>query len=187
MNFHKRVLIGSAFHIFDFTIGFFDVLPDFIGFLLIASAFSFYSTKEANQGMVLSFVLVMTSLIQLMIPLPNMGLTMAPFDGYIGILMIVVGALTILHFGYIFLVSNQILSNEDVKFPNMFMIVQLVNYALLGLVAHVTSSVGLSISLISIGLSVLSMMYFFIVLIQRKTLETRKGLSDVAEIGHSSG
>lgn len=186
MNFHKRVLIGSAFHIFDFTIGFFDILPDFIGFLLIASAFSFYTTKEANQGMVLSFILVITSLIQLMIPIPNIGLTMAPFNGYIGILMIVVGALTILHFGYIFLVSNQILSNEDVKFPKMFMIVQLVNYALLGFVVHVTSTVGLSISVISIGLSVLSMIYFFTVLMQRKNLENRKNLSDFAEIGRSS-
>lgn len=186
MNFHKRVLIGSIFHIFDFTIGFFDILPDFIGFLVIASAFSVHSTREANKGLILSLILVMTSLIQLMIPIPNMGLTMPPFDGYLGVLMIIAGALTILHFGYIFIVSNQILSDQDAKFPKVFMIVQLVNFALLGLVVHVTSSVALTISLLSIGLSVLSMIYFFIALIQRKNLENQLKLTDFTELGHST-
>ncbi len=65
MNFHKLVLIGLLFQFLDINIGGIDIIPDFVGFIIIAYAFSKIKVPYAALGMYCSVILSISSFIEM--------------------------------------------------------------------------------------------------------------------------
>ena len=61
MNFHKLVLIGLLLQFFDINIVGIDIIPDFVGFIIIAYAFSKRKVRYAALGMYCSVILSIAS------------------------------------------------------------------------------------------------------------------------------
>lgn len=150
MNFHEFILIGVLFQFFDINIGTFDVIPDFVGFLMIAYAFSRAKARYAKLGMWCAAMLSISSLVEVVWP----SLLEDSVNLWLQILAIILGLVTILYFACIFSVSKDILQGEDSRFPIVFISVQLV--------VELFTSIGMHLSLgISEGLMIVVMVLLF--------------------------
>lgn len=122
MKFHELILIGLLFQFFDINFGAFDIIPDFIGFLIIVNAFSKVHAQYANLGMLCAALLSITSIIGMAQPklfAPSASLSLQIFT-------ILIGLLTILYLACIFSVSKEILRGEESMFPTLFISAQLI-------------------------------------------------------------
>ena len=101
MNFHKLILIGTIFIFFDINIGI-DFVPDFVGFIIVAYAFSKQNIPYATLGLSCSLLLTVSSFIEMF----QVQTQSFYFYGYVELWMqlvyIVVGLINILYFASIF-------------------------------------------------------------------------------------
>lgn len=170
MNFHKRVLLGSLLVAFDFNVNAIDVLPDFLGFFLIATAFDSVKTKEAQVGRTISLVLAIISFILLFVRLEPTGYLVL-YSFYPFVIESVIGALIILQLAYVFIVSTQRLPELGTGIPKVFLGAQLFIYVATGLTPHFTASeAGTWVIGLVVG-SVVCYMYYFGFLWKRKSFE----------------
>ena len=65
MNFHKLVLIGLLFQFLDINIDVVDIMPDFVGLIIVAYAFSKIKVRYAALGMYCSVLLSISSFIEM--------------------------------------------------------------------------------------------------------------------------
>lgn len=121
MKFHELILIGLLFQFFDINFGPIDIIPDFIGYLIIVNAFSKVKAQHAKLGMFSAALLSIPSIIgivqpEFFAPSANLALQIAS---------IFIGLLTILYIACIFSVSKEILHGEESLFPTLFISAQL--------------------------------------------------------------
>ena len=116
MNFHKLVLIGLLFQVFDINIVI-DIIPDFIGFIIIAYAFSKRKVRYASLGMYCSVILTISSFIEMW------QQTISFYEStnlWVEIIAVVISSVNILYFACIFYVSKEILKIDNGIFPKLF-------------------------------------------------------------------
>ncbi|WP_342527930.1 hypothetical protein MKY84_04075 [Chryseomicrobium sp. FSL W7-1435] len=170
MNFHKRVLLGSLVVVFDFNIDRIDVLPDVLGFFLIATAFDSVKTREALIGKTISLVLAIISFILLFTRLQPIGFPVL-YSLYPVLVESIVGALIILQLAYVFIVSTQRLPELGTGIPKVFLGAQLFIYAATGLTPHFTTSDAGSWVIGLLVISIICYIYYFGFLWKRKSFE----------------
>lgn len=135
MNFHKLVLIGVLFQFIDINIGI-EILPDFIGFLIIAYAFSKVAVSYGKLGMYCSIVLSISSFFDMFLQ-NNQGIYLYEADFWIQLVNLAVSLFTIIYFACIFIVSNEILKIKKSSFPKIFIGAQIVMELLIAAGMHI--------------------------------------------------
>lgn len=171
MNFHKRVFIGALFQILDINIGTFDILPDFVGFLIVAYAFSKMNFPYASAGTIFSISLAALSVISIFRPF-NMNLVMNPsYDLNMQLVSVAFGMLNIGYFACVFAVSKEIVRGDSSRFPQLFIGFELFAQLWTSLVIHVLGNVLLASGMFILMLSIILHIYFFIYIWKRKKLE----------------
>lgn len=171
MNFHKRILIGAIFQFLDFNLGWIDILPDFIGFIIAATAFSKLKWKYAQLGFNLSLTLSALSLGQVFFPQPVNMLMMTEYTWTAEIIGLAYGVLSLFYFACVFTVSKQILSGEASRFPPLFIGVQLLSLLWPVLFLHSSLTVVEPLGIILIVLTIIALIGYFIFFWRRKNLE----------------
>ena len=117
MNFHKLVLIGLLFQFLDINISGIDIIPDFVGLIIIAYAFSKIKVPYAALGMYCSVILSVSSFIDIW------QQTTSFYEStnlWAQIMVIVISSINVLHFACIFYVSKESLKMENGLFPKLF-------------------------------------------------------------------
>lgn len=171
MNFHKRILIGSIFIFLDFNLGWIDILPDFVGFIIAATAFSNLKWKYAQLGFNLSLTLSALSLVQVFFPQPTDMLMMTDYNWTAELIGLAYGVFSLFYFASVFAVSKQILSGETSRFPSFFIGVQLLSLLWPVLFLHSSLSVAEPLGIILIVLTVIALIGYFIFFWRRKNME----------------
>lgn len=138
MNFHKMILIGVLFQFLDFNFGPVDIIPDFIGFLIIASAFAQVKARYAPLGVVSSALLTVVALVEIFYPQLQEPTVVLPLQ----LLSIVIGLITILYFACIFSVSKEVLPQQDSLFPILFIGAQLFMHVFMSIGTHLAVDIA---------------------------------------------
>lgn len=172
MNFHKLILIGLLFQFLDINIGI-DLIPDFIGFIIIAYAFSKADVPYAALGMYCSIILSISSFIEMFLEKTQTFSLYEAVDLWVEILFIVVGLVNILYFACIFYVSNKIVKIENHIFPKVFIGAQILMQLFYSFGMHLPfNEFGYSLIPAAIVLLVL-IIYFVVFLWKRKNIEKK--------------
>lgn len=172
MNFHKLVLIGLLFQVFDINIVI-DIIPDFVGFIIIAYAFSKRQVPYAKLGMYCSVILSIASFIEMFQGKTQIVSLYEAVDLWMQILFIVMGLITILHFACIFYVSNKIVKIENGVFPILFISAQILVQLFTSLGMHLPFDVLEEFSLSMLVLFFFFYIYFVVFLWKRKNTEKK--------------
>ena len=175
MNFHKLILIGTIFIFLDINIGF-DVVPDFVGFIIVAYAFSKINVPYATLGLSCSLLLMLSSFIEMF----QVQTQSIYFYGYVNFWMqfvfIAIGLVTILYYACIFYVSNKMLKIENSIFPKVFIGAQILIQLFTTLGLYLPYDVLMSFTLLIFILYFFIYIYYFVFLWKRKNME--KGISE---------
>ena len=173
MNFHKLVLIGLLFQFLDINIGVVDIMPDFVGLIIIAYAFSKIKVPYAALGMYCSVLLSISSFIEMFQEKTQTSSFYEVGDLWMQILFIVIGLVDILYLACIFYVSNKIVKIESSVFPTLFISAQILVQLFTSFGMHLPFDVleGLTISMLI--LFFFFYMYFIVFLWKRKNIEKK--------------
>ena len=172
MNFHKLVLIGFLFQVFDINIVI-DIIPDFVGFIIIAYAFSKRQVCYATLGMYCSVILSIASFIEMFQGKTQTFFSYEAFNLWMEILAIVISLINILYLACIFYVSNQVVKIESNVFPTLFIGAQIVVQLLPSLWMHLPFGVLDWFILFMVLLFFCFIIYYFIFLWKRKNIENK--------------
>ena len=173
MNFHKLVLIGLLLQFLDFNINSIDLIPDFVGFIIIAYAFSKVKVPYAALGMYCSVILSISSFMEMFQEKTQTTSFYGAVDLWLQILFIVIGLIEILQLACIFYVSNKVVKIESSIFPTIFISAQILVqlFTSLGIHLHFDVLEGFIISMLI--LFFFFYMYFVIFLWRRKNIEKK--------------
>ena len=172
MNFHKLVLIGLLFQVFNINIVI-DIIPDFIGFIIVAYAFSKRKVRYAALGMYCSVILSIASFIEMVQGKTQTVFSYEAFNLWMEILAIVISLITILYFACIFYVSNRIVKIESTIFPTIFISGQIVVQLLPSLWMHLPFGALNWLILFMVLLFFCFVIYFVIFLWKQKNIEKK--------------
>lgn len=136
MNFHKRVLIGVLIQFIDINLNGFDIIPDFIGYLIIAFAFSKLIIPYAAIGMYCAVILAFASFIEIFQPTTQTMYLYEPGSLLIQSVMIVMGLFQIFYLACIFYVSKEILNDEKSWFPKLFIGLHILSQLFMSIAIH---------------------------------------------------
>lgn len=170
MNFHKLILIGMFFIVLDLNIDRFDIIPDFIGYFVIANAFSKVDMRESKIGMVAALVAAVLAFGPILYPMEPTGLVILPYSLSLQIFSIVTGLLSLVVYISLFSVSKKIV-HEESRFPALFismeMVIQLWTTFAILLPMEIVETVSIVIIVIGIGIYI----YLIWFLSHRKNME----------------
>ena len=173
MNFHKLVLIGLLFQFLDLNIGRIDIVPDFVGFIIITYAFSKITVPYATLGMYCSVILSISSFIEMFREKTQTTSLYEPVDLWMQLLLIVIGLVNILYFACIFYVSKEILKMDNDTFPKLFIGAQIL--------MQLVVAFGMHLPLDEVGVFLIPIVfvlfffyiYFVVFLWKRKNIEKK--------------
>lgn len=171
MNFHKLVLIGVLFQFLDINIGVIDIIPDFIGFIIIAYAFSKIKVPYAALGMYCSVLLSITAFLEMFQEKTQSFSVYEAVNLWVQILFIVIGLVDILYFACIFYVSNKIVKIENSIFPILFISAQILVQLFTSLGMHLPFNVLEGFIMSMLILFIFFYIYFVVFLWKRKNME----------------
>ena len=173
MNFHKLVLIGLLFQFLDFNISSIDLIPDFVGFIIVAYAFSKVKVPYAALGMYCSVLLSISSFMEMFQGKTQTTSFYGAVDLWLQILFIVIGLIEILQLACIFYVSNKAVKIESSIFPTLFISAQILMQLVFAFGIHAPFD-NAGIFLIPIVfIFFFFYMYFVIFLWKRKNIEKK--------------
>lgn len=167
MNFHELILIGLLFQFFDINIVI-DIIPDFVGFIIIAYAFSKRKVPYAALGMYCSVILSIASFIEMW------QQTTSFYEStnlWAQIIVIIISSINILSIACIFYVSKEILKMDNGVFPKLFIGLQLFLHLFNTFAMHLP---GYELGLVSIVIMLILFffyIYFVVFLWRRKNIE----------------
>ena len=168
MNFHELILIGLLFQFFDINIVGIDIIPDFVGFIIMVYAFSKRKVRYAKLGMYFSVILSIASFIEMW------QQTTSFYEStnlWAQIIVIVISSFNILYFACIFYVSKEILKMDNGIFPKLFIGLQLFLHLLNTFAMHFP---GYELGFVSIVIMLILLVlyiYFVVFLWKRKNIE----------------
>lgn len=168
MNFHKLVFIGLLFQFFDFKLGDFDIIPDFIEYAIVAYGFSNLDYRYAKAGLISALLLMVFSIIGIFYP-PLTGENAHSLS--LTITSTLIGMLTIFYFACIFAVSNQIVQDHSRKFPTVFLAGLIIVNFTASLSMHLSLKSGGTLVLLILVVFFICYVYLFIFLWKRIALE----------------
>ncbi|MER2128956.1 hypothetical protein [Solibacillus sp.] len=171
MNFHKLVFIGLLFQFFDFKFGSFDIMPDFIEYVIVAYAFSKLDYRYAKEGFISALLLMIFSFFNIFNP---SLLDINTGSNLFTITSIVFGMLQIFYFACIFAVSNQIVQDSSRKFPTVFLAGIIIVNLIASLSIHLSVNLASTLVLLSMVAFFICYMYLFIFLWKRIGLQDKK-------------
>lgn len=171
MNFHKRALIALLFQFVDINLGQFDILPDFIGYLIMVFAFSKLTIPYAKMGMYSAVLLSIQSFIELFQPKTQGIYLYEPVNLWLQVVMIVIGLLYIVYLACIFSISKEILQGETRNFPKLFIGMHILSLLLTSVGIHLNYDEVDDFVLIWLGIYLLFYIYFIGYLWRRKNRE----------------
>ena len=173
MNFHKLVLIGLLFQFFDINIVGIDIIPDFVGFIIITYAFSKIKVPYAALGMYCSVILSISSFLEMFQEKTHTTPFYGAVDLWLQILFIVISLVDILHLACIFYVSNKVVKIENSVFPTIYISAQILVQLFTSFGMHLPFDVleGFTISMLI--LFFFFYIYFIVFLWKRKNIEKK--------------
>lgn len=173
MNFHKLVLIGFLFRFLDINIGVVDIVPDFVGFIIVAYAFSKIKVRYAALGMYCSVLLSISSFIEMFQEKAHTTSFYGAVDLWLQIVLIVIGLIEILYLACIFYVSNKVVKIENSVFPTLFISAQILMQLVFAFGIHFPfDQAGIFLIPIVLILFFFSI-YFVVFLWKRKNIEKK--------------
>ena len=171
MNFHKLVLIGLLFQFLDLNIGRIDIIPDFVGFIIITYAFSKIKVPYAALGMYCSVILFISSFLEMFQEKTHTTSFYGTVDLWLQIVFIVIGLVNILQIACVFYVSNKIVKIENSIFPTIFISAQILVQLFTSLGMHLPFDVLEEFVLSMLVLFFFFYIYFIVFLWKRKNIE----------------
>lgn len=171
MNFHKRALIALLLQFIDINLGEFDILPDFIGYLIMVFAFSKLTIPYAKMGMYCAVLLSIHSFIEIFQPKTQGLYLYEPVNLWLQVVMIIIGLLYIVYLACIFYASKEILQDETRIFPKLFIGMHILSLLLTSVGIHLNYDEVEGFILIWIGIYLLFYIYFIGYLWRRKNRE----------------
>ena len=173
MDFHKLVLIGLLFQFLDINIDVVDIMPDFVGLIIVAYAFSKIKVRYAALGMYCSVILSISSFIEMFQEKTHTTSFYGAVDLWMQILFIAIGLVDILQLACIFYVSNKIVKIESSVFPTVFISAQILVQLFTSFGMHLPFDVleGFTISMLI--LFFFFYIYFVVFLWKRKNIEKK--------------
>lgn len=173
MNFHKLVLIGLLFQFLNINIDRIDLMPDFVGYIIIAYAFSKIKVRYAALGMYCSVILSISSFIEMFQEKTHTTTFYGAVDLWLQIVFIVIGLLDILQLACIFYVSNKIVKIESSVFPTVFISAQILVQLFTSLGMHLPFDVLEQFTISMLILFFFFYIYFVVFLWKRKNIEKK--------------
>ena len=173
MNFHKLVLISLLFQFLDINIGGIDIMPDFVGFIIVAYAFSKIKVRYAALGMYCSVILSISSFVEIFQEKTHTTSFYGAVDLWLQILFIVIGLVDILHLACIFYVSNKIVKIESSVFPTLFISAQILVQLFTSLGMHLPFDVLEQFTISMLIIFFFFYIYFIVFLWKRKNIEKK--------------
>ena len=173
MNFHKLVLIGLLFQFLNINIDRIDLMPDFVGYIIIAYAFSKIKVRYAALGMYCSMILSISSFIEMFQEKTHTTTFYGAVDLWLQIVFIVIGLLDILQLACIFYVSNKIVKIESSVFPTVFISAQILVQLFTSLGMHLPFDVLEGVTISMLILFFFFYIYFVVFLWKRKNIEKK--------------
>ena len=170
MNFHKPILIGTLFIFFDLNIGI-DFVPDFIGFIIVAYAFSKINVPYATLGLSCSLLLTVFSFIEMFQVQTQSFYFYGSVDLWMQLVDIVIGLVNILYFACIFYVSNKMLKIENSIYPKVFIDTQILFQLFTRVGLHLPFDVFEDFMLVLFIPYFFIYIYIFVFLWKRKNIE----------------
>lgn len=170
MNFHKLILIGLLFQVFDINIVGIDIIPDFVGFIIMVYAFSKRTVRYAKLGMYCSLILSIASFIEIW------QQTISFYEStnlWAQIVVIVISSINILSIACIFYVSKEIVKMDNGVFPKLFIGLQLFLHLFNTFAMHLP---GYELGFVSIVIMLILLffyIYFVVFLWKRKNIEKK--------------
>ena len=173
MNFHELILIGLLFQFFDINIVGIDIIPDFVGFIVITYAFSKIKVPYAALGMYCSVILFISSFLEMFQEKTQTSSFYEAGDLWMQILFIVIGLVDILYLACIFYVSNKIVKIESSVFPTVFISAQILVQLFTSFGMHLPFDVLEGVTISMLLLFFFFYMYFVLFLSNRKNIEKK--------------
>lgn len=173
MNFHKLILIGLLFQFLDFNINSIDLVPDFVGFIIITYAFSKINVPYAALGMYCSVILFISSFLEMFQEKTHTTTFYGAVDLWLQILFIAIDLVEILQLACIFYVSNKIVKIENHVFPTLFISAQLLVQLFNSFGMHLPFDVLEQFTISMLILFFFFYFYFVVFLWKRKNIEKK--------------
>lgn len=170
MNFHELILIGLLFQFFDINIVGIDIIPDFVGFIIIAYAFSKRKVPYAALGIYCSVILSIAAFIEMW------QQTTSFYEStnlWTQIIVIVISSFNILYFACIFYVSKEILKMDNGIFPKLFIGLQLFLHLFNTFTMHLPGYEWGFVSIVIMLVLFCFYIYFVVFLWKRKNIEKK--------------
>lgn len=118
MKFHQLILIGLFIIIIDIRIETLDIVPDVIGYIIFASAFSKIPHPHTGIGVGTSILLAVYSIYEIFVPYQLFS--ESSFQLGPQIIYLIVSFASIVNYVCIFSVSRKIVNADDGVFPKIF-------------------------------------------------------------------
>ncbi|MCH7323385.1 hypothetical protein LZ480_16035 [Solibacillus sp. MA9] len=171
MNFHRRIVISMLFLFIDFNINGFDIIPDFIGYVIVAFAFSKLTVPYAAVGMYCAVPLMINSFVELFLPKTQGLYLYEPVAFPMQVVQIAIGLLYIFYLACIFSVSKEIVPTKKSIFPKLFIGLHLLTQLLISVGIHLNINEVENYIPIWIFIYLLFYVFFFGFLWRREYIE----------------